>query len=104
MVQVHEQQTISASPERVFDWLLDPANLAVSPMFRNVVWAKDWSGPCVGATREVTGFGFWAHGQITAYDPPRSYSNFAIRSSRPPNTMVERSRALRRATARMSIG
>ena len=60
MVQVHEQQTISASPERVFDWLLDPANLAVSPMFRNVVWAKDSSGPCVGATREVTGFGFWA--------------------------------------------
>lgn len=80
MVQVHEQQTISASPERVFDWLLDPANLAVSPMFRNVVWAKDSSGPCVGATRDVTGFGFWAHGQITAYDPPRSYSNFAIRS------------------------
>ena len=33
MVQVHEQRTIAASPERVFDWLLDPANLAVSPSF-----------------------------------------------------------------------
>ena len=58
----------------------------------------------MGATREVTGFGFWAHEQITAYDPPRNYSYFAIRSFPAPNTMVERSRALHRATARMSIG
>ena len=28
----------------------------------------------------MTGFGFWAHELITAYDPPRSYSYFAIRS------------------------
>jgi uncharacterized protein YndB with AHSA1/START domain len=80
MVQAHQQRTIAASPERVFDWLLDPANLAVSPMFRKVVWAKDSSRSCVGATREVIGFGFWAHEQITAYDSPRSYSYFAIRS------------------------
>ena len=53
MGQVHVQRTIAASPERVFDWLLDPANLTVSPVFRNAVWAKDSSGPGVGAVREV---------------------------------------------------
>lgn len=30
MTQIHEQRTIAASPERVFAWLLDPANLTVS--------------------------------------------------------------------------
>ena len=34
MVQIHEQRTIAASPERVFAWLLDPANLTISPWFR----------------------------------------------------------------------
>jgi hypothetical protein len=49
-------------------------------VFRKAVWAKDSSGPGEGATREVTGFGFWAHEQITAYDAPRSYSYLAARS------------------------
>jgi hypothetical protein len=49
-------------------------------VFRKAVWAKDSSGPGVGATREVTGIGFWAHEQITAYDPPWSYSYLAVRS------------------------
>jgi uncharacterized protein YndB with AHSA1/START domain len=80
MAKVHVERTIAASPERVFDWLLDPANLTVSPVFRKAVWAKDSSGPGVGATREVTGIGFWAHEQITAYDPPRSCSYLAVRS------------------------
>jgi hypothetical protein len=31
MTQIHEQRTIAAPPERVFAWLLDPANLTVSP-------------------------------------------------------------------------
>jgi uncharacterized protein YndB with AHSA1/START domain len=77
--QVHVERTIAASPERVFDWLLDPANLT-SPVFRNVVWAKDSSGPGVGAVREVTGYGFWAHEQITAYDAPRSCSYVVVGS------------------------
>ena len=34
----------------------------------------DSSGPGVGATRELRGFGFWVHEQITAYDAPRSCS------------------------------
>jgi uncharacterized protein YndB with AHSA1/START domain len=74
MVQVQVERTIAASPERVFDWLLDPANVTVSPVHRKAVWAKGSSGPGVGAVREVTGFGFWLHEQITAYDAPRSYS------------------------------
>jgi uncharacterized protein YndB with AHSA1/START domain len=83
MGQIHVERTIVASPERVFDWLLDPANLTVSPLFRKARWAKDSSGPAVGAVREVTGIGFWAHEQITAYDAPRSYSYLAVRSFPP---------------------
>ena len=80
VAQVHVERTIAASPERVFDWLLDPANLTVSPVFRKAGWAKDSSGPGVGPVREVTGIGFWVHEQITAYDAPRSYSYLAVRS------------------------
>jgi hypothetical protein len=83
MVQIHEQRMIEASPERVFDWLLDPANLTVSPMFRKAVWLKNSSGPGVGATRELTGFGFWVREQITAYDAPRSCS-YVVVGSFPP--------------------
>jgi len=74
MVEIHEQRTIAASPERVFDWLLDPANLTVSPWFRTATWEKDLAGPGVGATRKLKGFGFWVDEQLTAYDPPRSCS------------------------------
>ncbi|OBK76621.1 polyketide cyclase [Mycobacterium sp. 1164985.4] len=73
MVRMHEQRTIAASPERVFEWLLDPTNLTVSPWFRKAAWV-DASGPGLGATREVRGFGWWVHEQITAYDPPHSCS------------------------------
>ena len=52
MVKIHEQRTIAASPERVFYWLLDPANLTVSPWFRKAAWLGD-TGPGVGATREL---------------------------------------------------
>jgi hypothetical protein len=80
MGQVHVERTIAAPPQRVFDWLLDPANLTVSPLLRKAVWARDSSGPGVGAVREVTGFGFWLHEQITAYDAPRSYSYVVVGS------------------------
>jgi hypothetical protein len=83
MVQVHVERTIAAPPERVFDWLLDPANLAVSPVIRKAVWAKDSSDPGVGAVREVTGIGFWLHEQITAHDAFRSYS-YTVVGSFPP--------------------
>jgi Polyketide cyclase / dehydrase and lipid transport len=83
MAQVHVQRTIAAPPQQVFDWLLDPANLTVSPVFRKAGWAKDSSGPGVGAVREVIGIGYWAHEQITAYDAPRSCSYIAVRSCPP---------------------
>ena len=80
MVQVQVKRTIAASPEQVFEWLLDPANLTVSPVHRKGVWAKGSSGPGVGAVREVTGFGFWGHEQITAYDAPRNYPYIVVDS------------------------
>jgi hypothetical protein len=80
MAQIHVERTTAASPERVFDWMLDPTNLTVSPVIRKAGWAKDSSGPCVGAVREVTGFGFWVHEQTTAYDAPRSCSYVVVGS------------------------
>jgi uncharacterized protein YndB with AHSA1/START domain len=80
MVQVHVERTIAASPERVFDWLADPASLTAAPLFLKAGWAKGSSGPGVGALREVTGVGMRFHEQITAYDAPRSYSYLAVRS------------------------
>ena len=57
MVKIHEQRTIAAPTEQVFDWLLDPTNLTVSPWFREAGWLGR-TGPGVGATRELKGFGF----------------------------------------------
>jgi len=84
MAQIHAQLTIAASPERVFDWLLDPTNLSISPVIRKARWANGSSGPGVGAVREVTGFGFWLHEEITAYDEARSYS-YRVVGSFPPS-------------------
>ena len=83
MVQVHVERTIAASPERVFDWLADPANLTASPLVLKAGWAKGWSGPGVGALREVTGVGVWFREEITAYDAPQSYSYLILRSFPP---------------------
>ncbi len=96
MGRMHLERTISASPERVFDWLLDPANLTVSPLFGKAGWAKDFSGPGVGAVREVTGIGFWVHEQITAYDRPTATPISPSTSSRPRNTRAARSPVPRR--------
>jgi uncharacterized protein YndB with AHSA1/START domain len=83
MVQLQVERTIAASPERVFDWLADPANLAAGPLFLKAGWAKDSSGPGVGALRHVTGLGMWFRERITAYDPPRSYSYVVVRAFPP---------------------
>ena len=80
MVQVHVERTIAASPERVFDWLADPANLTAAPLFLKAGWAKGSSGPAVGALREITGVGMRFREEITAYDAPRSYSYRIMRS------------------------
>lgn len=81
MVQVHVERTIGAPPERVFDWLADPANLTAAPLFFKARWAKSSPGrPGVGALREVMVIGTWAHEQFTAYDAPRSYSYLVVHS------------------------
>jgi hypothetical protein len=51
------ERAIEASPERVFDWLADPANLTGAPLALKAGFAKGSSGPGVGALREVTGAG-----------------------------------------------
>jgi uncharacterized protein YndB with AHSA1/START domain len=83
MVQLHVERTIAASPERVFDWLADPANLTASPLVLKAGWAKGSSGPGVGARREVIGVGVWFREEITAYDAPQSYSYLILRSFPP---------------------
>jgi uncharacterized protein YndB with AHSA1/START domain len=85
MVELHVERTIAASPERVFDWLADPANLAAAPLAFKAGWAKCSSEPGAGALREVIGVGTWFREEITAYDPPRSYSYLIVRSFPPFN-------------------
>jgi uncharacterized protein YndB with AHSA1/START domain len=80
MVKLHVERTIAASPERVFDWLADPANLTAAPLALRAGFAKGSSGPGVGALREVTGLGMRFREEITAYDAPRSYSYRIVRS------------------------
>jgi uncharacterized protein YndB with AHSA1/START domain len=80
MVQLHVERTIKASQERVFDWLADPASLTSAPLVLRAAFAKGSAGPGVGALREVTGTGMWFREEITAYDPPRSYSYRIVRS------------------------
>jgi uncharacterized protein YndB with AHSA1/START domain len=83
MVQIHVERTIAAAPERVFDWLADPANFTspVASPFGFGAGYVEGSEPGVGAVREVTGLGHtWFREEITAYSAPRSYSYRAVRS------------------------
>lgn len=80
MVQIHVERTIAAAPERVFDWLADPAGLTSAPLVFKADWATGCSGPGVGAVREVTGVGVWFREEITAYDRPHCYSYLILRS------------------------
>lgn len=80
MVNLHVERTIAASPDRVFDWLADPANLTAAALAFKAGFAKSSSPPGVGAVREVTGLGIWFREEITAYDVPRSYSYRIVRS------------------------
>jgi hypothetical protein len=80
MVQLHVERTIAASPERVFDWLTDPANVAAAPLTLKAGYAKGSPGPGVGAVRRVIGVGTLTREVVTAYDAPRSYSYRMLRS------------------------
>lgn len=83
MVRLQVQRVIAASPERVFDWLIDPANLTSAPLFLRAGWARGFSGPGVDAIREVVVVGAWLREVITALDAPRSYSYLVLRSFPP---------------------
>ena len=80
MVTLQVERTIAAPPERVFAWLADPANLIVAPMVLRTGWAKDSAAPGLGAIRDVVATGMWFREEITAYDPPRSYSYRIMRA------------------------
>jgi len=59
MIQLRAERTIAASPERVFNWLADPANFA-TPLASTLGYKAGYvqgSDPGVGAVREVTAFG-----------------------------------------------
>jgi uncharacterized protein YndB with AHSA1/START domain len=83
MVELRVERTIAASPERVFEWLAAPANLATIPVIIKAGWARGSSEPGAGALREVLGVGTWFREEITAYDPPRTYSYLIVRSFPP---------------------
>jgi hypothetical protein len=83
MVEFQVDRTIAASPERVFDWLADAANLTAAPVILKVRWVKGSSGPRKGALREPFGLGGWFREEITAYDRPRAYSYLVVRSIPP---------------------
>ncbi len=83
MVRLHVERTIAAPPERVFDRLADPASLTAAPAVLKASWTKGFSAPGVGAIRNVIGAGTWFREEITAYDPPRSYSYLILRSFPP---------------------
>src|SRR5262245_19446004 len=66
MVEIHVERTIAVPPQRVFEWLADPANLAAAPATLRAGWAKGSSAPGAGAHREVLAVGAWFREEITA--------------------------------------
>ncbi|WP_420716129.1 SRPBCC family protein [Mycobacterium sp. 94-17] len=80
---MHVERAIATSPDRVFNWLANPANFA-SPLASQFGFKAGYverSDPHVGAVREVEGFGnTWFREEITAYDFPLSYSYRVIRA------------------------
>jgi uncharacterized protein YndB with AHSA1/START domain len=80
MVELYVERTIGATPKDVFEWLADPASLKAAPLVLKAGFTKDSTGPAVGAQRWVVGTGMWFREEMTAYDPPRSYSYRIVRS------------------------
>lgn len=69
MARIHVERTIAAAPNRVFDWLADPANLTAARLILKAGWRADAAGPRLGAVREALAVGMWLREEITAYDP-----------------------------------
>ncbi len=85
MVELHVERTIAAPPERVFDWLADPAGLTTAPLVLRSAYRAETPGPGKGAVRQVLGLGTWFREEITAYDRPRAYSYHIVKSFPPFN-------------------
>lgn len=79
MVHIHVERTIAAPPDQVFAWLADPANLTAARLMLRAGWRADAPGPRVGAVREAFAAGMWLREEITAYDPPHSYSYLIVK-------------------------
>jgi Polyketide cyclase / dehydrase and lipid transport len=60
--------------------MADPTNLTTAPLILKAGWADPSNKPGVGALREATAVGMWLREEITAYDPPHSYSYRILRS------------------------
>jgi uncharacterized protein YndB with AHSA1/START domain len=81
MVHLHVQKTIYAPPEKVFAWLADPVSLKSAPLIVTADWAKDSPAPAgLGAIRTGFAVGLWFREEITAYDPPHSYTYLIVKS------------------------
>lgn len=80
MVHLHVEKTIAAPPEQVFAWLADPVNIAAAPLVVTAGWTAGPAGPDRRAVRQVIAAGMWFREEITAYDPPHSYSYRIVRS------------------------
>jgi uncharacterized protein YndB with AHSA1/START domain len=80
MIQLRVERTISAPAQAVFAWLADPVNLTASSLIFRAGWSKGSPEPGVGAQRDALALGMWLREEITAYDPPRSYSYLIVRS------------------------
>ena len=83
VVEIHVERTIAAPPDRVFDWLADPAHLTAAPLILWAGFVEGSSGPGAGAVRDALCVGIWLREQYTAYNAPRSYS-YQILSAVPP--------------------
>lgn len=89
-MRLHVERTILASPERVFAWMAAPASLTAAPMVLRAAWTPASPAPGVGAVREVLTTGTWFREEITAYDPPHSFSYRIIPSFPLSITRAER--------------
>ncbi|NTY63450.1 SRPBCC family protein [Mycolicibacterium sphagni] len=81
MVHLHVEKTIYAPPDKVFAWLADPVNLKAAPLIVTAHWAEDSPAPAgLGAIRTGFAIGLWFREEITAYDPPHSYTYLIVKS------------------------
>jgi uncharacterized protein YndB with AHSA1/START domain len=80
VARLHVERTIAAPPEKVFDWLADPAGLTAAPLVLSARYTEPAPALRAGAVREVKGAGMWFREEYTAVDAPRSYSYLILKS------------------------